>query len=66
MIFHRGKKSVCQIPAIMLENPVLEWAQLALFLGITITKNLRWDWHIQKVSGKTNELCGILYLHILR
>ena len=62
MILHRNKHIMYPLPAISINDYVLQEVIKTRFLGVIIAKSLTWHEHIAHLKGKLSKICGILYL----
>ena len=60
MIFRTNKKNL-YLPVIKLNEMDLECVQEFNFLGMTITENLNWNSHINKIASKITKTVGIIH-----
>ena len=62
MILHRNKHIMYPLPAIRINDYVMQEVIKTRFLGVIISKSLLWHEHIAHLKGKLSKISGILYL----
>ena len=60
MVFHTANKHVAY-PKLNINGNNIERVTTFIFLGLTISSNLFWNHHINKISSKITKSIGILY-----
>lgn len=59
MIFHSPQRRVRE-PDLYLNNVRIDFVDSFNFLGITLTKNLKWNSHVDNISRKVSKTVGIM------
>ena len=59
MVFHTPRKRV-QIPKLCIDGKPLECVETFVYLGITLHKNLSWNFHTEKIAQKVSKMNCVL------